>query len=163
MKDRDRISNLEELIADILLRLDRLEDGQGRLEEGQMRLEDGQARLENGQAKLEKGQAKLEYGQAGLENAHGQTISRLDRMDGILGKLIENQMELSDRQGDFQEALLDLVKVVRKNSTDIEIIKDTMVTKETMAHFMEAMMNRFDRVDARFERVEQDIEILKLR
>ncbi|KQS31447.1 hypothetical protein [Dyadobacter sp. Leaf189] len=156
MKDRDRISNLEELIADMLLRLDRLEDGQVRLENGQARLEIGQARLENGQERLENGQEQLEDG-------YKHTSSKLDRMEGLMGKLIENQMELSDRQGGFQEALLDIIKVIRKNSTDIEVIKDTMVTKDTLAHFMEAMMNRFDRFDARFEGIEQDIDILKLR
>ncbi|WP_439558820.1 hypothetical protein [Dyadobacter sp.] len=163
MKDRDRISNLEELMADLLIRMDRLEDGQSRLELGQAKLEAGQAKLESGQAKLEAGQAKLESGQAMLERGHGQTISRLDKMEGILGKLIENQMELSDKQGSFQDALLDLIKVVRKNSIDIEMIKDTMVTKETLAQCIEAMMSRFDKIDLRFERIEQDIEVLKLK
>jgi exonuclease VII small subunit len=135
MKEKERISNLEELMAEVLMRLDKLETGQSRLEVGQAKLQIGQAKLENGQAKLEIGQAKLEIGQSGLEN--GQIT--------------------------LQTAMLDLVKVVRKTSIDIEYLKENMATKDGLNNLFEAMMSRFDKSDRRMDEMQADIDDLKKR
>ncbi|WP_026628483.1 hypothetical protein [Dyadobacter alkalitolerans] len=100
MKDRERINILEELMAENLIRLDRLDNGQDELKRGQILL---------------------------------------------------------------QESMLDLTKVVRKNSTDIEYLKENMSTKQGLANLFEVMMDRFDRTDKQFAEMRQDIGMLKAR
>ena len=128
MKDRERIGNLEELMAENLMRLDRLEHGQVELKVGQLRLEGSQEQLQENQILLQ----------------HGQNV--------------------------LQECMLDLTKVVRKNSTDIEVLKtdvaylkENMSTKQGLNNLFEAMMNRFDRSDKEMALMRQDIDILKAR
>jgi len=128
MKDRERIGNLEELMAENLMRLDRLEHGQVELKVGQLRLEGSQEQLQENQILLQ----------------HGQNV--------------------------LQECMLDLTKVVRKNSTDIEVLKtdvaylkENMSTKQGLNNLLEAMMNRFDRSDKEMALMRQDIDILKAR
>jgi hypothetical protein len=135
MKDKERISNLEELMAEVLMRLDRLESGQGTLLFGQKNLEVGQQNLE----------AKV----TGLESN--------------MRALAENQIKLNDRQSDLQESMMNLVQVVRKNTVDIEIIKETMATKEGLNNLFEAMMNRFDKSDARMDAMQVEINELKMK
>jgi septal ring factor EnvC (AmiA/AmiB activator) len=149
MKDKERISNLEELMAEVLMRLDRLESGQAGLLFGQKNLEAGQQKLEAGQQKLEAGQQKLEAKVTGLELN--------------LRALAENQIKLNDRQSDLQESMINLVQVVRKNSVDIEIIRETMATKEGLNNLFEAMMNRFDKSDARMDAMQAEINELKMK
>jgi chromosome segregation ATPase len=147
MKEKERISNLEELMAESLMRLDRLDDGQQRLE----------GRLGSLEGKIGSLEGKI----GSLEGKIGSLDGRMGSLEDNMLRLSENQFQLNDRQSTLQESMIVLTQVVRKNSTDIEEIKDNMSTKEGLNNLFEAMMNGFDRVDKRFDFMQGEIDILK--
>jgi peptidoglycan hydrolase CwlO-like protein len=129
-------------MAEVLMRLDRLESGQTGLLLGQNNLEVGQQKLQAGQQKLE---------------------AKVTKLDISMRELAENQIKLNDRQSNLQESMINLVQIVRKNSVDIEVIKSTMATKEGLNNMFEAMMNRFDKSDARMDVMQAEIKELKMK
>ncbi|TDE16733.1 hypothetical protein [Dyadobacter psychrotolerans] len=135
MKEKGRISNLEEVVTEVLIRLDRLEHGQKELISGQSELMEGQARQEK----------------------------RMDTLEIQMLELARNQIQLSDRQSDLQNSMIDLIQIVKQNSLDIEDIKSTMSTKEGLNNLFEAMMNRFDKADIRMDSMQEEINQLKSR
>ncbi|MCF2506757.1 hypothetical protein L0663_25425 [Dyadobacter sp. CY107] len=98
-----------------------------------------------------------------LEELMAENLMRLDKLE--VGQTV------------IHRSVTDLTKVVRKNSTDIEVLKtdvaylkENMATKQMFASLLEAMVNGFDRTDKQFAKMHdemvllrQDVNILKAR
>jgi hypothetical protein len=110
MKERERISNLEELMAESSMRLDRLEMGQEELKAGQMRLEGNMVELAKNQVHLSDGLSVLHSSQTVLQQSmlvltkvvrkNSEDISYLIRTSVTkddLGRLSDSMMNRFDR------------------------------------------------------------------
>jgi len=105
-----------------------------------------------------------------LEELMSENLIRLDRLE-------VGQNDLKDGQKILARSANDINNVVRKNSTDIEILKtdvaylkENMATKQMFASLLEAMVNGFDRIVKQFARMHdemilllQDVNVLKAR
>jgi predicted RNase H-like nuclease (RuvC/YqgF family) len=112
-----------------------------------------------------------------LEELMAENLMRLDKLEN-------GQAELKFGQNVLLQSMTDLTKVVRKNSTDIEVLKsdvtilkddvaylkENMTTKQMFASLLDAVVNGFARNDRQFARMHdemdslrQDVDILKAR
>ncbi|MEN6327051.1 MAG: hypothetical protein ABFD18_12710 [Syntrophomonas sp.] len=111
---------MQELLQQIISKLDSLEKGQSSLEQGQKALEQGQKNLEQGQKALEQGQKNLEQGQEAIEKRltsveQGQKKLEI-RMEneafGPIRILSENVMSLNERQAATDKNIKVLVNAI---------------------------------------------------
>ena len=79
---------MEELLKQILSKLDRMDSSINELKDGQLRLEERQTKLEEGQVRLEERQTKLE--------------SKIDRLEDKVEKMDDGQTYLFKRQFDYE-------------------------------------------------------------
>ncbi|MCE7071583.1 hypothetical protein LZG74_14790 [Dyadobacter sp. CY327] len=98
-----------------------------------------------------------------LEELMAENLIRLDRLEA--GQTV------------IHRSVTDLNKIVFKNSTDIEVLKqdvaylkENMATKQMFNTLLEAMTNGFDRTDRQFSKMHdemvllrQDVNVLKAR
>ncbi len=113
MKEKERISNLEELMAEVLMRLERL-----------------RSRKFNIAASTEINDSPI---------------------DVQMLELAKYQIDLDKKQDLLRQSMLILNELSRKSSLTFETFAATMSTKEGLNNLFEAMMNRFDSMQAQID------------
>ncbi len=87
----NKLDTMGKDIKDLKTNITRLEERQTKLEEGQRKLEEGQRKLEEGQTKLEEGQTKLEKKiNDNLELVIEEQHRIYNSLDGKLDKVLEH-------------------------------------------------------------------------
>ena len=130
------MKNDENILKQILAKLDSLEKGQANLEKGQASLEKGQANLEKGQANLEKGQAITnarldEHYQILRALEHASTVHKADidnlthQVAGLSGEI----KAVQKIQADHTEALDRIENKVAGHDVKIEVLDRTKADK----------------------------------
>ena len=109
-----------EILQQILNKLDNLVQGQSKLEQGQSKLEQGQSKLEQGQSKLEQGQLKLEQEVQSLkeitlrmEHDHGEKLQAL--FDGYAGNY--------EKIEQYEPRIAKLEAIVERLSIELRFLK----------------------------------------
>jgi len=142
MKERERISNLEELMAESLMRLDRLEVGQGDLKYGQSVLLECMTDLTK---VVRKNSVDIEV----LKS----DVNILKSDVNIL------KSDVKTLKGDVAN-LQGSVEVLQE---DVTYMKENMVTKPMFTNAFETIVNGFNRMESKMDGMRQDIDILKAR
>lgn len=135
MKDSERISNLEEMLAEILMRLDRVD-----------------AEL----ARLRKGQSQTIGGMESINGGMASMTGRMDSMEDNMRELARYMFEFNDRQTMVEETMRDI-------STTNRIILEKMATKDDLIKLFDFMADRFNKADTRFDEIDKRLENLEKR
>lgn len=149
MKERERISILEELMSENLIRLDRLESGQFDLKHGQNVLIRSVNDLNN-----------LVW-----RNSNDIEVLKSD------GTIMKGDIEVLKNDGTIMKGDIAVLKEdVAVLKEDVAYLKENMATKQMFNTLLEAMTNGFDRTDRQFSKMHdemvllrQDVNVLKAR
>jgi len=164
MKDSERISNLEEMTAEILMRLDRIDTELVRLQKGQSQA---------------------------IGNMDS-IMGRMDSMEEIMRELATSMFKLNDRQTMVEETMRDIYLTNRlifermatkddleamatKDDLDAMATKDdlkamatkddleAMATRDDLIKLFDYMADRFNKSDARFDEIDKRLDHLEKR
>jgi len=144
MKDSERISNLEEMLAEILMRLDRVD-----------------AEL----ARLRKGQSQTIGGMESINGGMASMTGRMDSMEDNMRELARYMFELNDRQTMVEETMRDISTtnriILEKMATKDDL--EAMATKDDLIKLFDFMADRFNKADTRFDEIDKRLENLEKR
>ncbi|MCF2486823.1 hypothetical protein [Dyadobacter sp. CY347] len=170
MKERERISILEELMSENLIRLDRLESGQFDLKHGQNVLIRSVNDLNNLVWRNSNDIEVLKSDGTIMKGDIAVLKEDVAVLKGDVAVLKEDVAVLKEGVAVLKEdvaVLKDDVTVVKE---DVAYLKENMATKQMFASLLEAMVNGFDRTDKQFARMHdemvllrQDVNVLKAR
>lgn len=164
---------MEELLKQIIARLDRMEQGQQRLEERQDALAEGQLKLEQGQQVLLQGQSRLEERQETLAKGQQKLEQRQQVLESGQLKLEEGQQALQENIGNITGQLNENTALIHAMIHNLEMANakiDGLVVNTVSKEVLENLANKEDikRLDTKFEIINsklfnQEVEIHQLK
>lgn len=151
MKDSERISNLEEMLAEILMRLDRVDAELVRLRKGQSQAIGG----------MDSMTSRIDSMTGRMDSMTG----RMDSMEETMRELAKYMFELNDRQTMVEHTMRDISTTNRimLEKMDRMATKDdleAMATKDDLVKLFDFVVDRFNTTDTRLDGIDKRLENL---